>query len=157
MDVLIMMGALTSYFYSITGYSLAVSHQEWMNYNFFETTASIITFVLIGNLIEEKSLKRTNTSIASLIKMQPSKARRITNAYSNNEGTVEVDIELLNPNDLILVNSGDKIPADGLIYEGYGQVDASALTGESIPESKSINDKFLAGTILVEGSIKCIV
>jgi Cu+-exporting ATPase len=143
--------------YSIAGYSLAVSHQEWMNYNFFETTASIITFVLIGNLIEEKSLKRTNTSIASLIKMQPSKARRITNAYSNNEGSIEVEIELLNPNDLILVNSGDKIPADGLIYEGYGQVDASALTGESIPESKSINDKVLAGTILVEGSIKCIV
>ena len=157
MDVLIMMGALTSYLYSIAGFSLAVSHQEWMNYNFFETTASIITFVLIGNLIEEKSLKRTNTSIASLIKMQPSKARRITNAYSNNEGSIEVEIELLNPNDLILVNSGDKIPADGLIYEGYGQVDASALTGESIPESKSINDKVLAGTILVEGSIKCIV
>ena len=157
MDVLIIMGALTSYLYSIAGYSLAISHQEWMNYNFFETTASIITFVLIGNLIEEKSLKRTNTSIASLIKMQPSKARRITNAYSNNEGSVEVEIELLNPNDLILVNSGDKIPADGLIYEGYGQVDASALTGESIPESKSINDKVLAGTILVEGSIKCIV
>jgi Cu+-exporting ATPase len=112
---------------------------------------------LIGNLIEEKSLKRTNTSIASLIKMQPSKARRITNAYSNNEGSIEVEIELLNPNDLILVNSGDKIPADGLIYEGYGQVDASALTGESIPESKSINDKVLAGTILVYGSIKCIV
>jgi Cu+-exporting ATPase len=157
MDVLIIMGALTSYLYSIAGFSLAVSHQEWMNYNFFETTASIITFVLIGNLIEEKSLKRTNTSIASLIKMQPSKARRITNAYSNNEGSIEVEIELLNPNDLILVNSGDKIPADGLIYEGYGQVDASALTGESIPESKSINDKVLAGTILVEGSIKCIV
>jgi Cu+-exporting ATPase len=157
MDVLIMMGAFTSFLYSIAGYSLAISHDEWMNYNFFETTASIITFVLIGNLIEEKSLKRTNTSIASLIKMQPSKARRITNAYSNNEGSVEVDIELLNPNDLILVNSGDKIPADGLIYEGYGQVDASALTGESIPESKSINDKVLAGTILVEGSIKCIV
>ena len=157
MDVLIMMGALTSYLYSIAGFSLAVSHQEWMNYNFFETTASIITFVLIGNLIEEKSLKRTNSSIALLIKMQPSKARRITNAYSNNEGSIEVEIELLNPNDLILVNSGDKIPADGLIYEGYGQVDASALTGESIPESKSINDKVLAGTILVEGSIKCIV
>lgn len=157
MDVLIMMGAFTSYLYSIAGYSLAISHDEWMNYNFFETTASIITFVLIGNLIEEKSLKRTNTSIASLIKMQPSKARRITNAYSNNEGSIEVEIELLNPNDLIFVNSGDKIPADGLIYEGYGQVDASALTGESIPESKSINDKVLAGTILVEGSIKCIV
>jgi Cu+-exporting ATPase len=157
MDVLIMMGALTSYFYSIAGYSLAPSHNEWMTYNFFETTASIITFVLIGNLIEEKSLKRTNSSIASLIKMQPSKARRITNAYSNNEGSIEVEIELLNPNDLILVNSGDKIPADGLIYEGYGLVDASALTGESIPESKSINDKVLAGTILLEGSIKFIV
>ena len=157
MDVLIMMGALTSYFYSIAGYSLASSHNEWMTYNFFETTASIITFVLIGNLIEEKSLKRTNSSIASLIKMQPSKARRITNAYSNNKGSIEVEIELLNPNDLILVNSGDKIPADGLIYEGFGLVDASALTGESIPESKSINDKVLAGTILLEGSIKFIV
>jgi Cu+-exporting ATPase len=157
MDVLIMMGALTSYFYSIAGYSLAISHDEWMTYNFFETTASIITFVLIGNLIEEKSLKRTNTSIASLIKMQPSKARRITNAYNNNEGSIEVEIELLNPNDLILVNSGDKIPADGLIYEGYGLIDASALTGESIPESKTINDKVLAGTILLEGTLKFIV
>jgi Cu+-exporting ATPase len=157
MDVLIMMGAITSYIYSIVGYLLAFSHDEWMNYNFFETTASIITFVLIGNLIEEKSLKRTNSSISALIKMQPSKARRITNAYSNNEGSVEIEIELLNPNDLLLVNSGDKIPADGLIYEGFGLVDASALTGESIPESKSVNDKVLAGTILLEGSIKFIV
>lgn len=157
MDVLIMMGALTSYFYSITGYVLATSHHEWMAYNFFETTASIITFVLTGNLIEEKSLKKTNSSIASIIKMQPSKARRITNAYSQNEGSIEVEVELLNPNDLILVNSGDKIPADGLIYEGYGLIDASTMTGESIPESKSINDKVLAGTILIEGSIKFIV
>ncbi|MFN6091892.1 MAG: cation transporter, partial [Bacteroidota bacterium] len=66
MDVLIMMGAITSYIYSIAGYLLAVSHEEWMKYNFFETTASIITFVLIGNLIEEKSLKRTNSSISAL-------------------------------------------------------------------------------------------
>ena len=157
MDVLIMMGAITSYIYSIAGYLIAVSHEEWMKYNFFETTASIITFVLIGNLIEEKSLKRTNSSISALIKMQPSKARRITNAYSNNEGSVEIEIDLLNPNDLVLVNSGDKIPADGVIYDGYGLVDASALTGESIPESKSVNDKVLAGTILLEGSIKFIV
>lgn len=157
MDVLIMMGASTSFIYSIVGFYLSDSPQAWMNYNFFETCASIITFVLIGNLIEEKSLKRTNVAISSLIKMQPLKARRITNAYSNNEGFVEVTVDLLNPNDLILVNAGDKIPADGLIYEGYALIDAAALTGEAIPESKAINDRVLAGTILIEGSIKFIV
>lgn len=157
MDVLIMMGAFTSYFYSIIGYNLSTSHSLWMQYNFFETCASIITFVLIGNLIEEKSLKRTNTAIASLIKMQPSTARRITNAYSSNEGSIEVNVDLLNKNDLILVNAGDKIPADGLIYEGFGLIDTATLTGESIPESKTINESVLAGTILLEGSIKIIV
>ncbi len=157
MDVLIMMGASTSFIYSIAGFYLSDSPQAWMNYNFFETCASIITFVLIGNLIEEKSLKKTNVAISSLIKMQPLKARRITNAYSNNEGFVEVTIDLLNPNDLILVNAGDKIPADGLIYDGYALIDTAALTGESIPDSKAINDRVFAGTILIEGSIKFIV
>ena len=157
MDVLIMMGALTSYAYSLIGYYLSTSHAEWMNYNFFETCASIITFVLIGNLIEESSLKKTNSSISALSKMQPLKAMRITNAYSSNESFIEVDVELLNPNDLVIVNAGDKIPADGLIYEGFALIDSAALTGESIPESKTINDKVLAGTILLEGSIKFIV
>ena len=104
MDVLVMLGAITSFLYSVVGYYLANHHEQWIQYNFFETCASIITFVLIGNYIEEKSLKRTNSAIVALSKIQPIKAKRITNAYSENESYIEVNIDLLNPNDLIIVD-----------------------------------------------------
>lgn len=153
MDVLIALGSLTAFIYSTVGWLLFSD----MKYMFFETSATIITLVLLGNIIEERSLKKTHTALEALTKIQPPFARRIMNALTDQEKVVEVDANLINPNDLVLINTGDKIPVDGQIYWGNAVVDESAMTGESLPLDKTVNDQVLAGTILLEGAIKVIV
>jgi Cu+-exporting ATPase len=153
MDVLIALGSITAFIYSTVGW-LVFSDIKYM---FFETSATIITLVLLGNIIEERSLKKTHTALEALTKIQPPFARRIVNALTDHENTIEVDASLINPNDLVLINTGDKIPVDGQIYWGNAVVDVSAITGESLPIDKTINDQVLAGSILLEGSIKVIV
>ena len=153
MDVLIALGSLTAFIYSTAGWLLFSD----MKYMFFETSATIITLVLLGNIIEERSLKKTHTALEALTKIQPPFARRIMDALTEKEKTVEVDSNLINPNDLVLINTGDKIPVDGQIYWGNAVVDESAMTGESLPLDKTINDQVLAGTIVIDGTIKVIV
>lgn len=153
MDVLIALGSLTAFIYSTVGW-LVFSDMKYM---FFETSATIITLVLLGNIIEERSLKKTHTALEALTKIQPPFARRIVDALTDQEKAVEVEASLINPNDLVLINTGDKIPIDGQIYWGNAVVDESAITGESLPLDKTINDQVLAGTILLEGTIKVVV
>jgi len=155
MDVLITTGALMAYVYSILGWLFFkdVVH----NYLFFETSATIITLVLLGNLIESRSLKKTNSSIAELLALQPQKARRIINAFSENETAEDITVGQLKVQDLIQINEGDLVPADGVIYWGNAFVDESMITGESIPSQKTENNKVIAGTVVLSGSIKVLV
>lgn len=157
MDVLITLGSGTAYFYSLAGLILYYGTAEVSNFLFFETSATIITLLLLGNLIEQRSLRKTLAAVESLAKLQPQKARKISNAYTDEEKAFEVDASALIPNDLVLVNHGDSIPADGIIYEGNALIDESSMTGESIPSQKSVNDTVLAGTVLLEGNIKFYV
>lgn len=76
---------------------------------------------------------------------------------TSQEYTREIDARHLHVNDLVLVNQGEKIPADGLVYEGGGITDESMMTGESLPVVKSVNDLVLAGTLLNSGNLKLIV
>lgn len=157
MDVLVSIGSLTAYAYSIAGWMMATSHEASMQYLFFETSATIITLVLFGNMIEENSLKKTNSALEMLTSLQPQKANRIVNALTEKEYTVEIDIDLLNPNDLVLIRTGERIPADGTVYEGSAIIDEASMTGEALPIEKSINDKVMAGTIVEDGNIKIFV
>ncbi|MEP7264623.1 MAG: cation-translocating P-type ATPase [Bacteroidota bacterium] len=156
MDVLILTGSLSAFIYSVAGLIKYGNTDAGHQFLFFETAAAIITFLLLGNLIENRTLKKTNSAVASLAALQPVIARRIINALTDKETTEEINAEHLKKNDLILVNTGDKIPADGLIYQGNASIDESAMTGESMPAEKSENDKVLAGTIVINGSIKMI-
>lgn len=157
MDVLIAIGSLTAYIYSIAGWLMSTNHEASMQYLFFETSATIVTLVLLGNLIEENSLKKTSSALEMLTALQPQKANRIVDALTDKERTVEIAIDLLNPNDLVLIRSGERIPADGTVYEGSAIIDEASMTGESLPVEKNINDKVMAGTIVEDGSIKIFV
>jgi len=157
MDVLISIGSLTAYIYSIAGWMMSTNHEASMQYLFFETSATIITLVLLGNLIEENSLKKTTSALEMLTALQPQKANRIVDALTEKERTVEITIDLLNPNDLVLIRTGERIPADGTVYEGAAVIDEASMTGESLPVEKNINDKVMAGTIVEDGSIKIFV
>ncbi len=157
MDVLILLGSTTAFIYSTVGWILFHGSHMVHNYLFFETAATIITLVLMGNIIENRSLKKTTKALTALTKIQPQNANLIVQAMTANEQIEKTEAGKLHVHDLVLVNTGEQIPADGLIYWGAGTIDESAMTGESAPAEKHENDTVLAGTIVISGSIKFMV
>jgi Cu+-exporting ATPase len=152
MDVLVFIGSTAAFFYSIIGWYLHPEHAH--QYLFFETTASIITLVLAGNFLEEYSVRSTASSIKDLMKYQKTKAKIIFTDSIGKETIQEIDNEYVKVNDVLLVNSGDKIPVDGEIILGNAMLDESMMTGESLPVSKTISENVTGGTIVHEGSIR---
>ncbi|MBN8703682.1 MAG: cation-translocating P-type ATPase, partial [Bacteroidetes bacterium] len=153
MDVLIAIGSSSAFIYSLAGYVLYKNTHLVHNYLFFETAASIITLVLLGNYIEHKSVKKTTTAIKDLTDLKPLKSKKVT-VVNGLENISEIKTEDIRINDVILINTGDKIPVDGIITEGTGFADESSLTGESLPVQKLINSTVTSGTILIDGSVK---
>lgn len=149
MDVLIILGTTAAFVYSLYGTINELGH----DFQFYETSASIITLILLGNLLEHRSVKRTTSAIDDLVKLQKIKAKRII-VHEGNENIEEIDASLIHDCDLFIVNTGDKVPADGEIIWGNGSIDESMISGESIPVDKKAGDKIIGGTILVNGSIK---
>ena len=150
MDVLIITGVLAAFTYSLSGI-LLYGIQNAEPYLFFETAATIVTLVLLGNLIEERSVKQTTTAIAELKNLQPAFAKRL----NRETGLVEeIKTELLLKNDIILVNTGDRIAQDGVVQLGAGTVNESMITGESIPVNKTNGNEVTGGSILETGSLK---
>jgi Cu+-exporting ATPase len=155
MDVLITIGSLSAFIYSLVGTILFYNTELIHQYLFYETAATIITLIMLGNMIESRSVKQTTNAIKELTAIQPKKAKMIIGEIGKNE-IVEVDISNIQHFDVLLVNSGDKIPVDGEIIFGDASIDESMITGESMPIDKSIGDKIIGGTILVNGSMKML-
>ena len=149
MDVLIFIGSTSAFIYSIYGWILFAGTPEAHHYLFFETTATIITLVLLGNVLEHKSVKKTTTAIGDLSAIQEVIAKREINGKIE-----EVVFEQIQKNDILIINTGDKIPTDGVIISGSCFVDESMITGESFPVNKSVDNQVIGGTIITEGSIK---
>ena len=151
MDVLIVIGSTAAFAYSILG--MIIHPENTANYLFFETGATIVTLVLLGNLIEQKSVKQTTSALKDLSSLQPAKAKSIS--IQNGKETInEISIEEIKLNDLLLFNSGDRIAVDGQVESGSGITDESMLTGESLPVTKRAGDKMIGGTVLTEGSVR---
>ncbi|MFM9008769.1 MAG: cation transporter, partial [Bacteroidota bacterium] len=126
MDVLITLGSASAFIYSLLSW---IRRGNGLHADlYFETAASIITLLLLGNLIERRSLRSTQKGLSELVRLQPLKASRLINAMTSDERTEEVDATALRPNDLVLVQSGSRIPADGLVFEGEAHVDTSMMT-----------------------------
>lgn len=154
MDVLIIIGALAAFIYSLAGTLLYYNTAELHKYLFYETGATIITLVLLGNAIEHRSVKQTTTAIHELTKLQVTKAKKLTGVSSDQ--IIEVNYEEIKTGDLLMVNTGDKIPVDGIVEAGNASVNESMITGESIPVSKTINDTVIGGTLIENGSLRIV-
>lgn len=143
MDVLIFIGSTSAFVYSLIGTIQNLGE----NYLFYETAATIITLVLLGNVFEKRSVTQTTSAVKDLIKFQQVSANRII------DGTVEViSARDVKPGDTLIVNQGDKIPVDGEIISGSASVDEAMLTGESVPIDKEKYDKVIGGTIVQNGT-----
>ncbi len=148
MDVLIFTGSSAAFIYSLYG----TIQNLGPNYLFYETAATIITLVLLGNVLEKRSVSQTTSAVRDLMKFQEVKARRLLNGSVS-----EIHSSEIRTGDTLLVNTGDKIPADGEIIWGEASVNEAMLTGESLPVEKSKYDKAIGGTLIEKGSIHMLV
>ncbi|MCO6430729.1 MAG: cadmium-translocating P-type ATPase [Deltaproteobacteria bacterium] len=149
MDVLIFIGATAAFAYSLAGTLLSLGP----DYLFYETSASIITAVLLGNVLEKRSIRKTTSAIEDLSRMQ-SGSVRVIREDSGRETVVDIPIEKLRVGELVLANTGDKVGADGIIESGDGTFDESMLTGESSPVFKKAGEQVVGGTILISGTMR---
>jgi len=150
MDVLIVIGITSAFGYSLYGTMAYLGLPEAHNYLFYETAATITSLVLLGNVLEYRSVKQTTTAIKELNQLQKTEAKRVLP-----NGDIElVDYKDINENDVLQFNSGDKIAVDGEIIWGDGVINEAMISGESTPVIKSIGDKVVGGTIVEDGSIK---
>jgi Zn2+/Cd2+-exporting ATPase len=115
----------------------------------YKTAGVVAFFMLLGELIETRTAAGARASIESLIKLTPTKARRITAT-----GEEEVAVKDLTVNDLIRVRPGDNIPADGVIVSGHASINQANITGESLPVDKTAGDDVFAGTQNLTGALE---
>ena len=142
MDVLIFLGATAAFVYSLVGL-----YWQDPNYYFFETAATIITLVLVGNWLEGRAVQRTTTAIGALTTLKEEQARVVMPSGA----LVTLPIDEVKPGHLVRANTGDKIPLDGTVRDGVLSVNEAMLTGESLPVEKKKGDRLLGGSIVVAG------
>jgi len=147
MDVLIFMGSTAAFIYSVIGTYSKLGH----DYQFYETCATIITLVFLGNVLEKRAVTKTTSALKDLIKYQDVKAIKI-----DEDQEIEITAKELKAGDVLKVNAGNQIPVDGDILEGHGWVDESMITGESLPIEKNKYDAVIGGTLLTDGNIRMI-
>src|SRR6201991_1170970 len=153
MNVLIATGAIAAFVYSLTGTLLGLGP----GYLFYETTASIITIVFLGYYLEDASVQATQRSLNSLAATRKTVANMIAFDDQHQEVLFPVESDQLRSGDLILIRSGEEVPADARILWGEAGVDESILTGESLPVDKKGKDTLIGGSLLVSGTVKAQV
>jgi len=164
MDTLVAMGAGAAFAYStyvlfamtdaqISGNSDKI--MEYMHDFYFESAAMIVTLITLGKMLESYSKGKTTDALKSLMKMVPKTATIIEKDLTGNEKEKIVSIEDININDVFVVKPGENIPVDGIVIDGFGAVDESAITGESIPVDKNVGSKVSSAGVNQSGYLKC--
>ncbi len=151
MNSLVAVGTAAAFGYSIliTLFPALILKPGEFPHVYYDTTAVIITLILMGRWLESRAKSKTNTAIKKLMALKPKTAIVKVNGLEK-----IVKIEDLSLGDVVVVKPGGKIPADGKIINGSSVVDESMITGESIPVEKSINSKVVGGTINKTGSFE---
>lgn len=143
MDVLVVMGTSAAYFYSI--YNWYIGHDHF----YFESSAMIITLVLLGKMLELRAKSKTGEALMKLMDLAPKEVTVIVDGNTFKKSAKDVQL-----GDVLLVRPGENISGDGDIVQGKTSVDESMLTGESIPVDKNVGDKVYQGTLNLNGSIE---
>ncbi|KAA0763158.1 heavy metal translocating P-type ATPase [Bacillus sp. SH5-2] len=149
MDVLVALGTSAAYFYSVYLSIQSIDSSEHMTDLYFETSAVLITLIILGKLFEAKAKGRSSEAIKKLMGLQAKTATVVR------DGTeMKILIEEVVAGDIVYVKPGEKIPVDGEIVEGKSAIDESMLTGESIPVDKTIGDVVIGSTMNKNGFLK---
>jgi len=145
MDVLVALGTSVAWAYSAV-VTLLGAH----GHVYFEASATVITLVLLGKILEARAKAKTSAALEALIKLQP----QVAHAEVDGQ-LVEVAVSRMIPGDLFVVKPGEPVPVDGEILSGVSAIDESMLTGESLPVAKNGGDKVFAATLNGDGLIRC--
>ncbi|WP_442604376.1 heavy metal translocating P-type ATPase [Paenibacillus sp. KN14-4R] len=150
MDVLVALGTSAAYFYSLylTIQSIAQTGHHMVEL-YYETSAVLITLILLGKLFESLAKGRSSEAIKTLMGLQAKTALVIRKGQE-----ISVPVEEVVKGDVIIVKPGEKIPVDGIVVEGVSSVDESMLTGESLPVEKHAGDAAIGATINKNGILK---
>ncbi|MFC1846111.1 heavy metal translocating P-type ATPase [Chloroflexota bacterium] len=151
MNTLIAMGTSAAYFYSMVAIlfpGLFTAANIDLNL-YFDTSAMIITLILLGRFLESRAKGQTSEAIKKLIGLSPKTATIIRNGDE-----IEIAIEEVQVGDLIVVHPGERVPVDGIVKEGYSSIDESMISGESIPVEKKTGDEVIGASINKTGSFK---
>jgi Cu+-exporting ATPase len=151
MNTLISVGTWSAYIYSAAAtFAPDIFIQSGLTpHLYYDTSAAIITLILLGRFLEQRARGQTSEAIRKLIGMQPKTARVVRDQVES-----DVPIEFVAPGDVIVVRPGEKAPVDGIITEGASSMDESMLTGESLPVDKIAGDKIFGGTVNLFGSFR---
>ena len=153
MNVLIATGATAAFVYSLIGAFMGLGD----DYLFFETAATIITLVFLGEYLEHASVQRTQRSLTALVKSQKVMANMIAFDDQHQEIIFPIENTQLKVGDLVQINTGEQVPADCKILWGDALVNEALLTGESLPVSKGKKEFIIGGSVVEEGSLKAQV
>ncbi len=153
MNVLITIGATSAFIYSLYG-SLTGQAEQYM---FYETAATIITLVFLGNYLEHASIASTQRELNKLVKSQKVMANMIAFDDEHKEQIFPVENIQLRVGDLILIKSGEQVPIDCKILWGDVHANEAIITGESLPVHKYAKDKLIGGSLITDGTVKAQV
>ncbi|OGW21712.1 MAG: metal-transporting ATPase [Nitrospirae bacterium GWB2_47_37] len=149
MDLLIALGTGVAYVYSaFVVFFPGILPVEEKNV-YFEVSAIIIAFVLLGKYMEEIIKKRSSAAIRKLLDLKPQTAKVLRDGAE-----VEIPAESVMVDEIVIVRPGEKIPTDGTVVDGHSSVDEKMLTGESVPVEKKTGDQVIGGTLNKVGAFK---
>jgi Cu+-exporting ATPase len=151
MNTLIAIGTGSAYLYSVVATfipSVFTSIGRTPDV-YYETSAVIITLILLGRLLEARARAQTTTAIKKLSSLRPKTATLVKDGEE-----ITVQVKDIKPGDIVLVKPGERIPVDGIIIEGFASVDESVITGESMPVEKKPGDNVIGSTLNKAGSFK---
>ncbi|MEH7250344.1 heavy metal translocating P-type ATPase [Neobacillus niacini] len=149
MDVLVALGTSAAFFYSLYLSIMSLSMDTHSVELYYETSAVLITLIILGKLFEAKAKGRSSEAIKKLMGLQAKTA-----TVERNGQEQEIPLEEVIVGDILYIKPGEKIPVDGKIIEGNSAIDESMLTGESVPVDKSIGDEVIGATLNKNGFLK---
>ena len=147
MDVLVALGTSAAYFYSLYETIIWIVHPQTTPHLYYETSAVLITLILLGKYLEARAKSQTTSALTQLLNLQAKEARLIDNGEER-----MVPVEQLQEGQTLKVKPGESVPVDGVVLSGETTVDESMLTGESMPIRKSTDDEVVGGTMNQNGT-----